>query len=219
MAELVQLIRRHEETAVDNEGKKLDMPTHEGRGRDYRRGTQIREQYPSHRIYGVASERERTYIGLVAMLLGAGVTNVDDYAERSSDLNEGNIPAELRNNPARRFVGLFEECRDTTMDSGNNLARYVVDQIVGYTERIAPVNNLIIAKTHLPPMLAAYLQLIGKPFTLETAREHDLETKMKPGEGFDVKVERVGRVYGVTITLDNTTQQYDLLELQERVRR
>src|SRR3989338_7988095 len=124
MTELVQLIRRHEETAIDENGLKLDMPTEEGIARDYARGIALKEQYPLHQIYGVASERRRTYIGLVAMLLCASVTNVDAHIERTSDLNEGKIPPELRNDPARRFLGLFEECRDTTMTAGNNLARY-----------------------------------------------------------------------------------------------
>lgn len=219
MTQLVQLIRRHEETAVDEEGRKLDRPTPEGRGRDYERGIHLREQYPHHQIFGVASQRQRTYIGLEAMLLGAGVTNLDLCIQRSSDLNEGNIPPEIRNDPARRVTALFNECRDTVMIVGNNLARYLIDQATSYVSSANPPNILLIAKTHLPPMMAAYLLLLGEPFIFDKAREHNLETNMKPGEGFDVKVEQVGSVYGVTITVGNTERQYELPQLVERVRR
>lgn len=219
MAPLVQLIRRHEETALDKDGRKLDRPTPEGLANDYQRGIRLREEYPDHQIYGVASQKERTYIGLVAMLLGAGIPNIQDHIERSSDLNEGKIPPEIRNDKTKRMTALFDECRETTMESGNNLARYLVNQAESYAGSTIPPNKLIIAKTHLPPMMAAYLRLISEPFTLDKAREHMLETKMKPGEGFDVKLEPIGSVYGVTITVGTTERKYELPQLVERIRR
>ncbi len=217
MTQLVQLIRRHEETAIGKDGLKLDMPTSEGIARDQERGLRLREQYQGYRVQGVCSQRYRTYAGLIAIFIGMGLEPVDNYIERSQDLNEGDIPPEVRNSPKRRLAGLFEECRDTVIKAGDNLARYLVGEARTYASSTIPPNKLIIAKTHLPPMIAGYLKLVDEPFKIEKVAEYGVD--FKAGEGFDLKVEQVGSIYDVIITVGSTERKYELPQLQERIRR
>ena len=210
---LLQVVRRHEKTAVDGSGKKLDHPTAEGIQKDYERGRELKLSYPDYQVLAYASQSERTQIGCEAMLQGM---DCDASVNQDEALNVVNVPEEIRNIQGDRFKPLFDFCLEGITQGGKNLAQYLVQMANNYTGEESGSNTLQLYKSHLPTMTPAYLTLLGEKITYDNALLHC--ATFPEGDGFDMQTEKVGSDWVVSIDYLDNTHEIELPKLVERVK-
>jgi hypothetical protein len=209
----MQLIRRHEKTAEDVDGNKIDHPTKEGMQKDYERGRELRLNYPDYQVLAYASQSERTRIGCESLLKGM---NYSTTINQDEALNVVEVPEDVRNIKGDRFKPLFGLCLEGITQGGKNLARYLVQHVSEYISEESDTNTLQLYKSHLPTMTPAYLALLGENITYENAILHT--TEFPEGEGFDMRTEKIGSVWNVTLSCVDNTYEIELPELLERVK-
>jgi hypothetical protein len=209
----IEKVRRHGNTMTGKSGNKLDQPTAQGIARLYSWGKDLREEFPNHQIKGVHSEADRTYISVASVLMGAGITSVDEYLTETSALNVLIVPKnqlqQLRNMTdvdARNKI-IFDDLRDVAKEAGTRIAAYLVKSLQAAVEQEDQV--LDVKFSHGPPMEAAYLVLTGQPISYNNVTRMGgiLEEK-----GFDLGLRRDGRLVDIKLQ-DNPIKTYDLADL------
>jgi len=192
MKELVQIVRRHEETAKDENGKKLDRPTPEGVATAYQRGLDLKGQYPDHVYYGRHSDKKRTQICLNAWMMGANPkTSTYDYpTHRLGGLNPPRLGKEqldkIRNTDdvtAQREL-LYNNFSNEVERAGYGCAELLHHGMLGQSLEDKEHDRLFLHVTSAPVVEAAYLILRGIPISFENVR--DYAGFCAEGEGFDI---------------------------------
>ncbi|MFC1753716.1 hypothetical protein ACFL96_10050 [Thermoproteota archaeon] len=189
MAELVQIVRRHEQTMKGKDGKKLDKPTPEGVAAAYKRGIDLREQYPDHEFRGQYSDKMRTRIALDAWLHGADASDASRYVDKS--LNppglDKDVLDKIRNTDdvtAQREL-LYNQGTDEVTRAGAACAFWIFNNLNKYFETKEPLDDRVEIKiSSAPNVEAAYLIMRDIPVTFDNVR--DYAGFCEEGHGFDV---------------------------------
>jgi len=210
MTELVTLVRRHEETRKDTDGKKLDSPTPQGLANAYQRGIELRQQYPDAQIRASYSEADRTYYSANAWMMGAsgdleGMTCTPGLnpLELSADQK-----ARVRNSSKEeKMQTIYGEFLPQLATAGERIASYVIEQIMAHLSSGDSKTTVNVDLSHSPTMDAAYLILTGQELILENNPGFD------EGKGFDVRLYEKDGVHYVEITAEGQTKKYVLYDV------
>lgn len=220
MTELIQLVRRHEETAKSPDGKKLNRPTEEGLMRAYGRGIILRAQFPEHLICGRYSREGRTYCAVAAWMLGAGSIPVDEHLRLEHALNPIDLPHEQRQvirniaDADERLRRFYDDLNELTTEVATRVARYLIRNIQGAIENPPEQPTVHVNITH-EPGIAAHLVLCGERISYDHVKRE--EQMFDEGHGFDVQYRRDGHLYVVELRVGEKLDIFELDELVERV--
>jgi hypothetical protein len=199
---LVQMLRRHEETAKID-GRKVDRPTPKGIASAYQKGIVLAKKFPDGYYSGEHSETQRTRLSYEAWALG--ISAARGKAERhdtllaygnspQSDLNNIVLSAEAREeirnitDPHAQCERVFTQYTREVKTAGLRVANRVLYNLK-YRASATPGSDItyfILSISHGPPMDAAYLILLGHDVSYENVVEYT--GIMGTGEGFDTDV-------------------------------
>jgi hypothetical protein len=214
---LVEIVRRHEKTAKDNNGKKLDRPTPEGLTAAYERGIQLRQEYPDHVIEGRHSKLNRTQIACAAWLSGAGALPLNETMRYEQGLDsvkmDPEVKAQVRNLPKEELQeSIFGEYVGCLKEAGARVANHLANSINEYHhETDQPTARVNVS--HGPIIDVAYLMLQGEDITLENAKK--ATGLFNEGTGFELSVKKQGPIYVAELGIGDKKQEYELRELLE----
>jgi len=221
MMVLDQLVRRHEETARGDDGKKLDRPTPEGLAKAYGKGIALREQYSEQEIRGFHSEKQRTYQCCAAWLLGAGVP-LEGNIEANPNLNMMRVSPEeleaMRNAPTKEedYRMIFDDYTEQITAAAHNLIEHIDQGVLGgfaFNEKGLWIPCVELNLTHGPVMDAAFAILTGNKVSYETVMQ--TSGIFDEGEGFDVKLRKENGIYFVDLETKERARTYRMQEFLE----
>jgi hypothetical protein len=218
---ITQLIRRHEKTQKGPDGKKLDKPTPEGLANAYRKGMDVKRDYPEHVVNGYHSKTDRAYDACAAWLMGADALPVHENIGYDPGLDSINIDHETRSkirdmpDKEKQMRLIFSELKPQLEEAGKRIANSLIERCQQYIQSGGEAPSVDVKVTHGPVIDAAYLTLIGQPITYENAmRETGI---FNEGEGFDVTL-RKGNFYVVELQAKGKKVVHKLDKLAENTR-
>ncbi|MBU1855071.1 MAG: hypothetical protein KKF89_05100 [Nanoarchaeota archaeon] len=217
---IVGLMRRHEKTAKDSSGKKLDKPTKEGLANAYGNGMLAAENYPGFKVSAHHSIRERAFLAAQAWLMGylpkgnlgamCDKINYDPHLDSFSEGLSKEVKEPLRNmkDPVGQYQLVFNQFNDEVNASGTNVAKFVIKQMRDYMNAVESTgfnkNLLDNSVTHGPIIDVGYINLIRpdeKAVTFDDVVKHT--GMIVEGNGFNTTLRKDGNLYLVDIDLVN----------------
>jgi hypothetical protein len=208
---IIQLLRRHEETAKNPKtGKKLDQPTPKGIANAYQKGMKLIQLFPDAHYQGIYSNKDRTYITVAQHLLGAGITNIDEYMTFDPLLNSAGtmvpkaVLEAVRNieDPYELNQKIFELSGPEINQAGANHLKSAIQGILKHIELGANnlKTNIDIRGTHGPSIDVSYILLARDhedttPVTFEDQLKYT--EMLQPGTGLNLFAKKVGGEYKV----------------------
>jgi hypothetical protein len=233
MTKLVQIVSRHEETARDENGKKLDEPTQNGAKRSLLEGLNLKKLYPGFNLSAFHSDKQRTLIATQIFVIGfeeldlppefPSSLKLSDYKEQLNSFLHGLDPAhvdEIRNmSDSIKYVFNNPNNHAYLQELAVRLATHVVYNVENFNRSNDQIDY---NSSHSPVVDSTYLMLKAMPINHETWKTTG---KMMEGEGFQITTLDSGLVllerrtldekYSLTRTSDQ--EEVKIKELKERV--
>ncbi len=210
-----QLIRRHEKTAKGPDGKKLDKPTPEGFANAYKKGGDLLNKYPDSKFLAFHSKADRTRIAAVAWLLGAESKVIqpsyDPLLDSVAMDHEAKQKLRDMSDKHEQYRKIFELYTPELIECGKNISQSIYNEsayVHSFTDQPEP--DMAIKITHGPIIDVAFLTILGKPVSYESALEHT--GLFKEGEGFDVAVRQEGSLYIADLSIGDSIKKTRPLE-------
>jgi len=207
------LIRRHEKTTKNAEGKKLDQPTPEGVANAYQSGMALREEFGDQlRLKAYHSNKKRTAITAANWLMGAGIVPVSGAGEADinmthhqalnsfSDAMPRDVYDLMRNmtDKEAQLRAFFDLYGSVLNRSGASIAQLAASQLEMVSEFGIP--RVALGVTHGPSIDAGLLAVLGAPVTYDSMMQKT--GIIKEGEGWEVTFDRVSGIYHAKVSLN-----------------